>query len=116
MAYVVMVNDDFHYKDESERYRAGEFATAEEAVARCRQIDDEYLDEARKIENSTATALGQNHVMFGEDPFVIAQSAEPVRFGASTHASARRKERCGGRIENGHPSRRDPACARKDSL
>lgn len=108
MPYVVMVDDNFHYMDESERYRAGEFATAEEAVARCRQIVDEYLDDAQKIEeNSTATALWQSYVMFGEDPFVVAKGAEPVHFSAWTYARERCEERCGGRIEDGRASCRD---------
>jgi hypothetical protein len=109
MPYVVMVDGNFHYMDESECYRAGEFATAEEAVARCRQIVDNYLDHAQKIkENSTATALWQSYVMFGEGPFVVANGAEPVDFSAWGYARERCEERCGGRIEDSHPSRRDP--------
>jgi hypothetical protein len=109
MPYVVMVNDNFHYMDESERYQAGEFPTAEEALARCRQIVDEYLDDAQKIEeNSTATALWQSYVMFGEDPFIVAKGAEPVTFSAWAYARARCEEQCGGRIEDSRPSRRDP--------
>jgi hypothetical protein len=109
MRCVVMADDNFHSMDESERYRAGELATAEKAVARCRQIAGEYLDDARKIdENSTATAHWQSHVMFGEDAFVVANGAEPVPFSAWGDARERCEQRCGGRIEDSRPSRREP--------
>lgn len=36
--YVVMVDDNFHFMDESERYKAGEFDTYEQAEALCREI------------------------------------------------------------------------------
>ena len=79
MPCVIMVNDNIHYMDESERYRAGEFATAEEALTRCLRIVDEYLDDAQKIEeNSSATAPWKSYVLFGEDPFIIANGAEPI--------------------------------------
>ena len=43
MAYVVMMDDNFHHGDASERYRYGEFADAGTAVEHCRRIVDEYL-------------------------------------------------------------------------
>lgn len=114
MPFVVMVNDNFHYMDESERYRAGEFATAEEALARCRQIVDEYLDDAQKIEkNSTANALWQSYVMFGEDPFIVAKGAETVTFSGWDYAKARCEEQSGGRIEDSGPARGDPSAGKK---
>jgi hypothetical protein len=41
--YKVIVDDNFHYMDESERYEHGVFATAEEAIAACKRIVDEDL-------------------------------------------------------------------------
>ena len=32
MPYVVMVDDNFHYMDEGERYKHGEFADADVAI------------------------------------------------------------------------------------
>ncbi len=113
MPYVVMVDDNFHYMDESERYRAGEYATAEEAIARCRAIVDDYLAEALKIEgNRDATKLYESYVMFGEDPFVVAVDAERVDFSAWGYAKARCVELCGGvpddrRETNGFPCDED---------
>ena len=69
MPYVILVDDNYHYMDNSYRCRDGEFATAEEALARCRQIVDEYLDDAEKIEGrGSATKLWESYKMFGEDP------------------------------------------------
>src|SRR5437879_6107440 len=36
--YTVFVDDNFHYMDESERYKLGEFADCASAVAACKQI------------------------------------------------------------------------------
>jgi hypothetical protein len=46
--YVVLVNDNFHYMDEDERYRAGDFATLGEAVQACRKIVDVFLQTSYK--------------------------------------------------------------------
>jgi hypothetical protein len=35
MSYQVLIDDNFHYQDESERVKHGVFATSEEAVAAC---------------------------------------------------------------------------------
>ena len=43
MKYTVMVDDNYHFADESERYQAGEFDTYEEAEDLCRKIVRESL-------------------------------------------------------------------------
>jgi len=43
MRYRVLVDDNFHYMDESERYELGKFKTLEAAVAACKRIVDEFL-------------------------------------------------------------------------
>ncbi|MEB0112780.1 hypothetical protein QN397_15590 [Variovorax sp. RTB1] len=43
MSYVVMVDDNFHYMDESERYRLGEIDEAEVAIGHCRRNRAESL-------------------------------------------------------------------------
>jgi hypothetical protein len=100
MPYVVMVADNFHYMDESEQYRLGEYASAEEAIARCRQIVDEFLDGAQKSEGGASAAeLWKSYSMFGEDPFILARDVPPVEFSAWTYARARCEERCGGPVD-----------------
>ena len=44
--FTVLVDDYFHYKDESERYELGEFEDLATAVAACRRIADDYLNGA----------------------------------------------------------------------
>lgn len=42
-SYQVFVDDNFHYMDEGERYKLGDFATFEEALNACKAIVDEFL-------------------------------------------------------------------------
>ena len=58
MGYQVLIDDNFHYQDESERVKHGVFATAEEALAACRAIVDGYLSAAFKP-GMTADALSK---------------------------------------------------------
>jgi hypothetical protein len=89
MPYVVMVDDNFHYMDEDERYRHGEFEDAGVAVEHCRGIVDEYLESAFEPGMSTQE-LWQSYMSFGEDPFILSVDATPVRFSAWDYA----RERC----------------------
>jgi hypothetical protein len=90
MAYQVLIDDNFHYQDESERMKHGVFATPEEAVAACRSIVDGYLTDAFRPD-MTADALLESYTMFGEDPFVVPDSPEaaPVKFSAWDYACQR---------------------------
>jgi len=117
MPYVVLVDDNYHHMDSSYRGRGGEFATAEEAVARCRQIVDEYLDDAEKIEGrDSATTLWESYTMFGDDPFIVATDETPASFSAWDYARQRCEERAGNRIESRRPSRQDPDHENYDPL
>jgi hypothetical protein len=108
MPYVILVDDNYHHMDSSYRCRDGEFATAEEAFARCRQIVDEYLDDAEKIEGrESATRLWESYKMFGEDPFIVATDVTPASFSAWSYASQRCEERTGDRIAGGRYLTRD---------
>ena len=42
-SFVVWVADNFHFKDESERYRLAEFPTLEAAIAASKEVVDEFL-------------------------------------------------------------------------
>ena len=52
--YTVFVDDNFHYMDESERYKLGEFADCASAVAACKQIVDEFLTTCNLDANTDA--------------------------------------------------------------
>jgi hypothetical protein len=90
--YHVLVDDNFHYRDESERYSLGTFATCAEATAACRRIVDEFLLDQYKP-GMDAVDLCRLYTGFGEDPFIV--SADPAcRFSAWTYATARCAEIC----------------------
>lgn len=86
--YMVMVDDNFHYMDESERYRLGEFDSCAEALAACREIVDDYLLLAY-APGMTAAELWASYSMFGEDPFILSGDKE-CRFSGRDYA----RERC----------------------
>ncbi len=92
LPYRVVVADNFHYQDEDEHSNGGNFATADEAVSRCKQIVDEWLVGNRKP-GMTADELYDGYVTFGEDPF-ITSSTGAVDFSAWDYAKMRAAELC----------------------
>jgi len=68
--YIVKIDDNFHFMDESERYSDGEYDTYDEAVARCKFIVDDYLQSALEP-GMTAKQLFASYTMYGEDPFIV---------------------------------------------
>jgi hypothetical protein len=93
MPYLVLVDDNFHYMDESARSTLGEFADAGAAIDRCRQIVDEYLQTAHRP-GMSAKALFESYVTFGEDPFILCRDATEVRFSAWDYALSRCSQMC----------------------
>jgi hypothetical protein len=69
--------------DENERYKVGEYETAEEAISVCKKI----VENSIIYENgATPEALFSKYCMFGDDPFIIGN----VRFSGRDYA----KEYC----------------------
>ncbi|MCS6820447.1 MAG: hypothetical protein NZ551_01105 [Microscillaceae bacterium] len=66
--YVVMVDCNYHYMDESERYQAGEFDTPEEAINLCKEIVESSI---QYEEGKTPEELFNMYCMFGKDPYII---------------------------------------------
>ena len=90
--YKVLVDDNFHYMDESERYTLGDFTSYEEAEAACRRIVDEFLLGAYEP-GMEAQALCALYTMFGDDPFI--STADRARtFSAWDYARTRCEEIC----------------------
>jgi hypothetical protein len=85
--YKVMVDDNFHYMDEGERYQFGVFPTVEEAIAACKSIVDEDLTWAL-TPGMTASELYESYIQFGSDPFIvpIIPGDERVKFSAWGYA------------------------------
>lgn len=70
MSSKVLVDDNFHYRDESERYEVGEYQSYDAAVTVCKMVVDRYPASAFKV-GMTAAELHNNCVSFGEDSYVV---------------------------------------------
>ena len=92
MKYKVFIDDNFHYMDESHRYKLGEYNTLEKAIKACKKIVDEFLHENYKS-GMTIDELSAQYVLYGEDPFIIGTD-ENVPFRARDYASMKAKEIC----------------------
>jgi hypothetical protein len=88
--YKVLIDDNYHFMDESERIQHGVFDTADEAIAACKLIVDECLEPIQP--GITAAALYEQYKGFGDDPFILPVDPDeaPVSFSAWAYA----KERC----------------------
>jgi hypothetical protein len=91
--YVVYVDDNFHYKDEKERYKLGEFASCKEAIETCKEIVDKFLERGYG-KGVSYKELYEGYTAFGEDPFIISDD-ESCRFSAWDYAKKRCRELCG---------------------
>ena len=85
--YTVYVDDNFHYMDESERYKLGDFPDCASAIAACKQIVDEFLLAAA----CPAEELLTQYKTFGEDPWISSDDPE-CKFSARTYADQRCQE------------------------
>src|SRR6266542_430934 len=93
--YRVLVDDNFHYTDESERYELGQFDTLEAAVAACKSVVDEFLVPTYRPGMTVAELLEQ-YAFFGEDPFVYTGEGT-VAVSVRDYASERVWEICGAK-------------------
>lgn len=90
--YTVFVDDNYHYQDETARYKLGEYEEYETAVYAAQKIVDDYLQSAYK-QGMTAADLWENYCMFGEDPFIVS-AEEQTRFSAWEYAADRCQQLC----------------------
>jgi hypothetical protein len=94
-----LIDDNFHFQDESERASHGTFATADEALTACRTIVDGFLADAFKPGMPPA-ALYEQYTLFGDDPWIASidpNSAPAVVFSAWDYARKRCDEMAEGR-------------------
>ena len=66
----VIVDDNYHHADESERYTVGSYATLEEAIDKCKEITIKSLEDFYE-EGTTSEDLSAQWAMFGEDPYIF---------------------------------------------
>lgn len=68
--YSVYVDDNFSLPPDDGRYKLGDFATLEEAVAACKGLVDEFL----KVEVPSDKTAAERYVEYtqgGPDPFIV---------------------------------------------
>ena len=82
--YTVYVDDNYHYRDNSDRYKFGEFDMYRQAGAAAEKIVDESLASLYKFRMTEEEVLN-SYKMFGKDPFIIPDKEES-RFSAWTYA------------------------------
>lgn len=68
--FKVIVDDNYHYMDKSERYTVGSYATLEEAIEKCKEITVESLEHFYE-EGIAPKDLSAQWAMFGEDPYIF---------------------------------------------
>jgi hypothetical protein len=92
-AYRVFVDQNSHDLYEHHRTEVGSFETAEEALAACQQIVDDFL--ARTFQTGMrAKALYEAYKAFGKDPFIV--STDPkAKFSAWEYVEGRCMTICG---------------------
>ena len=84
--YTVFVDDNYHYMDESERYKLGEFADCPSALAARKQLVDELFTTCDL--NNTDAEIYHQYVSFGEDPWISSDDSE-CKFSAWNYARER---------------------------
>jgi hypothetical protein len=92
-SYVVFVDDNFHYMEEDERYRLGDYQTYAEAVQACQAIVDKFLAAEFKP-GMAAEQLYARYKDFGDDPFIV---PDGDKFSSWDYARRRSVEVCAGK-------------------
>jgi hypothetical protein len=87
--YTVYVDENFHYMDESERYKHGEFDDCQSAVAACKRIVDEFLSTCDV--SAGAEGMYKQYTNFGEDPWIGSDDSH-CKFSAWDYAKKRCRE------------------------
>ena len=94
MKYTVVVEDNFHYMDESERYTHGVFESAAAALAAAKALVDADLNSLYRP-GMTADELYRQYESFGSDPFIVTEDRS-CQFSAWTYARERCRQTCDG--------------------
>jgi hypothetical protein len=94
--YRVMVDDNFHYQDSDERWEQGTYESVDEALAACRGIVDQSLQEEYRP-GISAEALYGRYMSFGDDPFIMVLEGadDSAMFSALSYAKERCRVICG---------------------
>lgn len=85
--YELLIDDNFHYMDEGERYCSGRFGSYEEALAKAERILEGEVENCWKPGQSAETTVGL-YKSFGEDPFIRPAPVDRDFYSAWSHAEA----------------------------
>ncbi len=96
-SYEVLVDDNFHYMDEDERYSAEVFQTYAEALGLAKRIVDESLLDLHDPGKSVGDLIA-SYVSFGEDPWIRPTQEGTERFSARDYARQRAPEVVSGLV------------------
>jgi hypothetical protein len=83
--FIVLVDDNYHDMDESERWTARPFADCGAAIDCCKRIVDEWLRDAYKPGMSAKDLYGM-YTLFGEDSSIRVEGEAKCRFSAWDYA------------------------------
>jgi hypothetical protein len=97
LRYRVLVDDNFHYMDESKRYELGSYATLEAAIQAAEAVVDRYLASEYQV-GMTASQLYKQYQTFGDDPFIVGPEQSEISFSAWEYARKRCDELCGPEV------------------
>ena len=89
--YSVYVDDNFSLPPDDSRYKLGDFASLDEAVAACKRMVDEFL-KAHVPTDKTAAERYEEYTQGGPDPFIVTDDPEAKHRAFSAWSYA--KERC----------------------
>jgi hypothetical protein len=89
--YIVVVDDNYHYMDEDERYVVGIYEDCESAVAQCKEMVDEHILKSFNG-HETEKAIWDDYMSFGEDPWIISFGSEKCSFSAWNYAKEKIKQ------------------------
>ena len=70
-----MVDDNFHYMDESHRYELGKYDSLNEARNAAMKIVDEFLIENKETVADEGELIAM-YCLYGEDPFILNDDLE----------------------------------------
>ena len=72
--WTVYVDDNFHYRNEDERYSLGAFDSYDAAVVACKKIVDDFLQGSSA---KTDAELYDQYTSFGSDPWIKGPAPAP---------------------------------------
>jgi hypothetical protein len=108
--YKVMVDDNFHYQKEDERWEKGVYNSPQEAVEVCRGIVDKCLVDGYRP-GISAKDLYEHYAMFGDDPFILVLAGQDnsTTFSARNYAEERCRAICQERAPVPQTAVKEPA-------